>query len=280
MQLTLGSCEIVGVFGPMASGKTYLIERWLESRNRYVRFDVTGETLDNPRVEHFWQNPEGSGVQQMYDRITTKPYYFRIAFHPGKYIRHDFNLALAALWRRKEIFKDLVVDEFHEVCSVNSTPEEVETMLRYARHAHMGMIGASQRIADVSKLFTAGARQVVLFRSDDARDKDAVASRWGGECEDAYGNLRPLLFDDEKKITKQVPQCIVIRRGERPAWRIYDFQTDSYASASGQSESIGDTSHDPEAIQCEDNPSPEMQQGGSDSAVPELRSSPEEPSSS
>jgi hypothetical protein len=227
MKLTLGPCEIAGVFGPMASGKTYLIDQWLKDQNRYVRFDVTGETCDDPSVEHFWQTPDASGPLRMYDAITTRPYYFKIAYHPGEDLQWEFRQTLRALWRRSEIFKMMVCDEFHEVCSVNDTPDFVKTMLRYARHAHLSMIGASQRIADVHKLFTAGCRQVIIFRSDEARDYIAVADRWGKDCAEAMRQLRPLIYDDVTKTTKQIPQCIVAARGKAPI--MYDFVTDSFS---------------------------------------------------
>jgi hypothetical protein len=223
-----GKCEIIGVFGPMASGKTYLINQILERGNRYVRFDATGETCDDPGVEHIWQSPA-----ELYRRICARPYYFRIAYHPGEEIEEDFRWCLKVLWKRKEIYKTLACDEFHEVCSVNETPKYVKTMLRYARHAHLGMIGASQRLADVHKLFTAGCRLVVLYRSDEARDIIAVKDRWGSEAADVFCNLRPLIHNDVTHVTEQVPQCLVIARGKK--FRVYDFKVNGYVMGDGAS---------------------------------------------
>ena len=136
--IQLGPCEITGVFGPMASGKTFLINQWLkQGQNRYVRFDATGETCDDPGVEHIWQSPAG-----LWARLKANPYFFQLAYHPGSDMEEDFRYALQCLWRI-DTYKMLVCDEFHEVCSVNETPKYVKTMLRYARHAHLAMIGAS-----------------------------------------------------------------------------------------------------------------------------------------
>lgn len=218
--IELGPCEIVGVFGPVASGKTYLIDRWLDGQNRYVRFDVTGETIDRAGIEHIWHSP-----LQLHDRLLLDPkrrHYFRIAYHPGRDLERDFYECLAVCWR-SPVYKLLVVDEFHEVCSVNDTPDYVRTMLRYARHDHLALIGASQRIADVSKLFTSGCRMVILYWTQEARDLIAIQDRWGKQTAEAVRNLRPLIYDDVSKTTKQIPQCVVCTKSAPPY--IYDFQT-------------------------------------------------------
>jgi hypothetical protein len=224
--IELGQCEITGVFGPMASGKTFLIDQWLETQNRYVRFDATGESVDEPGVVHVWKNP-----RQLYDLLEQNPYYFRIAYHPGADIQTDFFWVLKCLWRL-DTYKLLVCDEFHAVCSVNETPKFVENAMRYARHDRLAIIGASQRIADVHKLFTSGCRKVVIFFSQEERDLRAVRDRWGEEAEEMVANCRPLLYDDRTSSTRQVPQCVVIAKGSPP--QIYDFKTNSYVGAGSE----------------------------------------------
>jgi hypothetical protein len=235
--IELGQCEITAVFGPMASGKTYLIEKgWLPAENRYVRFDATGESLDDPQVEHIWKSPK-----QLYDRLQSNPFYFRVAYHPGTNIAEDFYWVVRCLWRL-DVYKLLVCDEFHEVCNVSETPKFVQTMMRYARHNHLGVIGASQRIADVHKLFTSGARKVVIFFSQEARDLLAVRDRWGSEAEEMVANLRPLLYDDRSKVVRQVPQALVIEKGSPP--KVYDFASDSYVSGSPRQDDSGEDDSD------------------------------------
>lgn len=219
--IELGACEITGVFGPMCSGKTFLIEQWLKTQNRYVRFDITGETLDNPAISHVWLSPK-----ELYEKhLAVNPYLFRVAFHPGKGIRLAFEDCVRGL-ARIDSYKLLAVDEFHHICPVNQTDEYVETLLRYARHARIAIVGASQRIADVHKLFTAGCRQIILFHTDEARDYDAIRDRWGRQAEQAVRDLRPLIHNDVTKQTTQVPQALVIARGSKP--RIYDFSTQNF----------------------------------------------------
>lgn len=194
----------------MASGKTALIDHWLKTQNRYVRFDVTGETINTPGIQHIWNDPA-----ELYQTLIASPYFFRIAYHPGNDIEAEFRDALRCLWRIP-VYKLVVCDEFHHICSVNQTPDYVTTMLRYARHDHLAVIGASQRIADVSKLFTSGCRKVVLFWTQEARDLQAVADRWGSETRDMVRALRPLIYDDVTKTCHQIPQCVVCPKAGKP----------------------------------------------------------------
>lgn len=227
--IELGQCEITAVIGPMASGKTYLIEKdWIPTLHRYVRFDATGESMDDPNVEHIWRNPKA-----LYERLQENPYHFQIAYHPGTNIQEDFYWCVKCLWRL-DVYKVIICDEFHEVCSVNETPKFVQTMMRYARHNHLAVIGASQRLADVHKLFTSGARKVVIFFTQEARDLLAVRDRWGGEAEEMVANLRPLLYDDRTKVVRQIPQALVIEKGTPP--KIYDFASSSYVSGHSRPE--------------------------------------------
>jgi hypothetical protein len=224
--IDLGQCEITAVFGPMASGKTFLIEKeWIPAMPpRYIRFDATGESMDDPNIEHVWRSP-----QALYKRLQENPYFFKIAYHPGTNIQEDFYWCVKCLWRL-DVYKTIICDEFHEVCNVNQTPAFVQTMMRYARHNHLSVIGASQRIADVHKLFTSGARKIIIFYSQESRDLLAVRDRWGSQAERMVANLRPLLYDDRTKNVRQVPQCLVIEKGSPP--KVYDFQTGSYVNSS------------------------------------------------
>ena len=238
--IELGQCEITALFGPMASGKTHLIEEWLQRENRYVRFDATGESVDTPGIEHIWKSPRA-----LYERLVHNPYYFKIAYHPGVYIQEDFYYVIRCLWRLN-VYKLLVCDEFHEVCGVYETPKFVQTMMRYARHNHLAVIGASQRIADVHKLFTSGSRKTIIFYTQEARDLSATRDRWGIEAEEMVANLRPLLYNDRTKEVRQIPQCLVIEKGS--PLRVYDFQTHSFVTGS---EGPSDTNEDDSDLQCE-----------------------------
>jgi hypothetical protein len=218
--IELPSCKITGVFGPVSSGKTYLIEKWAEEQNRIVVFDATGEFIDKPRYTQIVANP-----RKLWQLLKNQPYFFRVCYAPGRELETDFAWVLSALWHTQSD-KLLIVDEFHEICPVSYKSDDVNTMLRFARHDKLGFIGVSQRIADVHKLFTSSCRTVVLFWTQEARDLEAISDRWGRVVSEQVASLRPLIHDDVTGITTQIPQCVVIQKGREA--RIFDFVKDDY----------------------------------------------------
>lgn len=221
MPLLLPNCKMTFVCGPVASGKTHLLKQWLATDPRHVIFDGTGEFLADNTREQIWASPK-----KLYARLKANPYCFQIVYTPGRDRVSDFSWVLNSLWWVDAPSKTLICDEFHEVCPVSMSNEDVEMMLRFARHNKLGFVGASQRIADVSKLYTSGCRVVILFHTSEARDLEAIDDRW--RCSEMVESLRPLLHDDDTGETKQVPQCVVIIKGQRPV--VYDFASDSQAS--------------------------------------------------
>lgn len=223
MPLVLPDCKMTFVCGPVASGKTHLLKTWLQNDNRHVIFDGSGEFLDDNDREQIWANPKA-----LHARIKENPYAYRIVYQPGVERESDFEWVVKAMWWIDQP-KLLVCDEFHEICPVEYKTPVVEMMLRFARHDKMGFVGASQRIADVNKLYTSACRMVVLFQTNESRDLEAIDQRW--RCGKTVEALRPLLHDDVSGVTQQIPQCVVIEKGRKPA--IYDFKTQSYVSSPG-----------------------------------------------
>lgn len=221
--LPLPAGQMTFVCGPVASGKTYTIKQWLAAQNRYVIFDGTGEFLDASGVETFWATPKG-----LNDRIVASPYFYRLVYQPGRDRREDFRHVLNLLWWKNH-HKLLVCDEFHEMCPVEGTSESIEMMLRFARHDRLAFIGASQRIADVNKLYTSACRMNVLFWTQEARDLDAIEARWG--CADLVANLRMCIYDDTTQTCHQVPQAVVCEKGKKPY--VWDFQSDRIVGETG-----------------------------------------------
>ncbi len=212
--LLLPDVKMTFICGPVASGKTYLIREWISRDNHHVIFDGTGEFLDDER-EQIWASPRA-----LYERIKSNPYCYRIVYQPGIHREEDFAWVLKAMWWIDQP-KLLVCDEFHEICPVSYKTDEVEMMLRFARHDKLGFVGASQRIADVNRLYTSACRMVVLFQTNEARDLEAIEERW--RCARMVQELRPLLHDEIGNVTKQIPQALIIEKGHRPY--VYDFQT-------------------------------------------------------
>jgi hypothetical protein len=219
--ISLDESQNVFVCGPVCSGKTNLLNTWLKEHNRYIRFDYTGETLNAPNVEHVYK------LKPLLDRLEENPLYFRISYHPGKNVMEHYRWVQKCIWML-DTPRVLAMDEYHRVCpQTTKLDEDVEYSLRMARHNLLGIIGLSQRPQDVAKLFIDSCRKCVIYKSQEGNFLDACANHWGDDVASAVEKLRPLVHNDVTKVTKQVPQCVVVTRdGQAP--KIYDFSNDGW----------------------------------------------------
>lgn len=243
MPLLLPVCKMTFVCGPVSSGKTFLLKKWIATDNRHVAFDSTGEYSDGTR-EEIWYNPRA-----LYERIKRTPYFYQLVYVPGRDRQSDFEHVTNILWWETRASRLLVCDEVADICPVDYLDANIEMILRFTRKAKMGFLAASQRIADVHKLFTGGCRMVVLYQTNEARDLEAIQARW--RCANMVESLRPLIYDDDTEVTQQIPQCVVIEKGKKPY--IYDFATDAVLGAtSGRDERtvppVAEESEDESAI--------------------------------
>lgn len=212
----LPECYTVFVAGPVSSGKTHLLRQWANMKERVLIHDVAADYLSND-FEHIWSNRsnQAASVRILADRLKQNPHYFRISYHVNNFnsetIQEDFFYQYACIWMLSKP-RWFFIEECHEVCGLAVAPG-MENILRYSRHNLLGVVAASQRIADVSPLLRSSARMVVLFHTKEFRDLIAIRERWGSEVENAVKNLRPCIFNDDTKVCEQEPECVVYLKG-------------------------------------------------------------------
>jgi len=214
----------VGVWGPVASGKSHLLKQWISGMGRVLVNDVTGSLIGDDSVTHFWQTPKAMG-----QHLKENPYRFRVAYHPGGNIEQDFRWCFHLAWVM-DAPRWLVCDEMWQIAP-NEGPhvsDEISLLARMPRHVKLGFIGASQRLQDISTVLRSGMRMNVFFHMEQDRELRAVAETWGNETADAVRELRPLIYDDASEQTHQVPECLVKFRG-KPAM-VYDLAGDQSTS--------------------------------------------------
>lgn len=195
--------EVIGVFGPVASGKTYLLKQWFQEMSHALVFDPSDEYTLADSNEHIYAEPT-----KLIKALEKGLDGFRIVYHPID-LPAGFGWCAQALWQL-DMPRWFIVEECHEVAS------EVmfQNCIRYGRkRAALGTICSSQRIQDVPKILTDSMRMVVLFYTEDARSRQAIRERWGEEVEQAVGSLRSLIYS-ESAGTSQTPEALVVRRGQ------------------------------------------------------------------
>lgn len=205
----LTEAEMVAVIGPIASGKSHLMKHWISKiQNRFVIFDPTAE-YDDVEGVHFWATPKAYA-----EYMKKHPYDFRAIYHPSD-TDMAFTTVVSGIWQMEgSMSKWLFVEEIHELMSPVYRHEKMRILMKYTRKRLIGMIGATQAIADLHKDYTRAARMVVLFWTQEARDIDAISERWGDETATMVTNLKPLIYDDSTQTVKQIPEAVIIRRGE------------------------------------------------------------------
>jgi hypothetical protein len=202
--------QVVFVAGPVASGKTYLLQKWAERESHVLLLDNAGDHIDNPNFDHIWGNPRSLVERLDRDDVSSG---FRVAYHPTASVEEGFDWCMSAVWQL-DMPRFFFIDEMWELMSPQFQHPKMKVINKYARKANaLGVIGSTQRLSDVHKDFTSAARMSILFQTSEANDIGAIRDRWGRDVEDALRGLRPLLYSDETGQVQQTPQAVLIKRG-------------------------------------------------------------------
>lgn len=220
---------LVFVCGPVASGKTYLAKEWSRMMERACVFDPTTEWGEQDGFEVFqlWTRERGPRVfagRMAELEKSGEPY--RVAVWPGN-IETGFDWTTKAIWQMTQP-RWYIIEEINQVMSAQSQEEMMSTINRFARKRLLGVMGLSQRLSDVHKNFTSACRESVLFHTTEPRDLDAIEERWGPEARDHVESLRPLIYDDATETATQLPQCLVIKRGQ--GMEVFDLGAQTHAT--------------------------------------------------
>jgi hypothetical protein len=203
--------QVVFVSGPVASGKTFLLGKWAEREKHVLLFDTAGDHIDNPAFEHIWGNPKALADRLAEDRESED---YRIAYHPASNVETAFDWAMEAIWQTDEP-RWFIIEEVHELMSPWAQHPKMRVLNKYARKRDaLGVIGSTQRIADVHKDFTSAARMSVLFHTNESTDLRAIGERYGDDVLSSLSTMRPLLYRDADGQVDQTPQAILARRGQ------------------------------------------------------------------
>lgn len=203
--------QLVFVSGPVASGKTYLLQKWAERETHVLLLDNAGDHIDNPNFEHIWGNPRALAERLGRDDIDRG---FRVAYHPTSSVEEGFDWCMSSIWQLS-MPRFFFIDEMWELMSPQFQHPKMKLINKYARKANaLGVVGSTQRLSDVHKDFTSAARMSILFHTEEANDVGAIRERWGRDVESALHNLRPLIYWDETGIVEQTPQVVKINRGQ------------------------------------------------------------------
>lgn len=103
-----------------------------------------------------------------------------------------------------------IIDEIALWVSTHSAPEPLMFLFRTARHRQIDITIASQRPADVPRLFTSLADEIIIFQTVENRDVEYLCK---------YTNLSP-----EEVVNLPVHKPLIINRKSQPVQKSEDIQ--------------------------------------------------------
>lgn len=162
------------VLGRRGCGKTTTIRQKVSSKPRLLIFDTLAEYSSSGRVFR--------DILPFIDYVEKNQYgQFRAVYQPidNSDLEQPFSDFLRVAW----IVGDctIVVDEVDQVSSAISVPDSLARNLRYGRHRKISIIAASRRAADVPRLITSQADELVSFNQTEPRDISYIEAFAGRE---------------------------------------------------------------------------------------------------
>lgn len=154
---------ITVVLGRRGCGKTTLIKGLVAIQPRLLIFDTLAEYQSSGRVFR--------SFVPMLTYVQSRQYIqFRAVFQPVETqdLEQSFSDFMRLCWIVGNCI--IVVDEIDQVASPVSIPNELAKNLRYGRHRKLFVIAASRRAADVPRLITSQADELISFNQTEPRD--------------------------------------------------------------------------------------------------------------
>jgi len=186
--------SVTVILGRRGCGKTTNIKARLHSESRLIIFDTLAEYGACGRV---FRDPLAM-VDYLERRQRT---YFKCVYQPveAEDLTEPFSYVMRAVWICGDC--TLVLDEIDQVSSPSSVPFELRRNLNYGRHRSIKVILSSRRAANVPRLVTSQADEIVSFNQIEPRDVKYIEEFCGSEFAER---------------TKRLPkyQCITFRPGQ------------------------------------------------------------------
>ena len=67
-----------------------------------------------------------------------------------------------------------ICEEFHLFCNYQHISPALDQLIRFGRHWNVSLIGISQRLVDYPKILTSMIDLLVMFKTTETRDLDAL----------------------------------------------------------------------------------------------------------
>ncbi len=175
--------KIVGIVGRKGSGKSTMLRKLLEPRERILVFDVLGEhaewlpnkIYDFEKLDRFlgWAATQRTWAASFVPQVDLEGSF---EFVSGR-VYEMGNLAFA-------------VEEIPMLCTPAHLPELFDRVVRLGRHRSIDLAYTGLRFAEIARRLTAATDVFLLFSQNEPRDLDALAERCGREVAERVGEIQ------------------------------------------------------------------------------------------
>ncbi|OHB60898.1 MAG: hypothetical protein A2167_05515 [Planctomycetes bacterium RBG_13_46_10] len=159
------------MIGKTGSGKTVKVRNLIADESRVLCFDTTGHDYDDGVVFY-----DVKSLKTFWDKVYLKD--FRLIYRPLNEVT-EFPLICGLVWKCQDLV--FVAEEIDLFCKPNGTPDEVRTILKRGRHRDIRFIGVTQRPYGIDRSVTAMGTEFFIFKTDEPRDVDYLAERFGSQ---------------------------------------------------------------------------------------------------
>ncbi len=171
------------VMGKRGSGKTYLVKTLCRQYLRLFIYDPQGEYTDGVIVDDLAE------LRDVWLKVYRKN--FRIVYRPVD-AELEFEPVCKLVWECQNLA--FVIEEVQSFCNPQSICYDFKAIVAKGRHRDIELIGVTQRPAEISKLLTSQAKQMMIFRVTDPNDTKYFTATFGPEFTEKLEQLQQYEF--------------------------------------------------------------------------------------
>jgi AAA domain len=208
--------RIIGAIGPKGSGKTYTVSEYLAQQERYVVFDIMGDSAYLKSAEDVIDSRK-----ELLDAV--KEPTFKIVYRAkierdektGDITAPDLGFVVDVAHTTGNML--LVIDEAHLLCDTHNIPAALFAACTVGRHRQLSLLYVSHRFALVDRIVTTNTDEFWFWRIIEPADLDGIRQRCGPDTMERVRHASKL----ERKGDEIIP-------GEMVRWTIEDGATNEH----------------------------------------------------